>query len=481
MGTVLVPYRGDLVSARLSYKAAKKKSLRKFKRDLLKVWDMTGRLYLWTDSQGYVNDDARDILGIEEDFMDGASGLTGFGVELKASADVDKIIDLDDEQKDFLRLKCISIFSKYGRTVKTSYKDGGYDFATFKDGVETEYDGAEDEELAAILYDRMVMYMVANDSTDTVDSWNNIYATSDFFNGTIQSKLKSYTTTFTDAQILQMVNDRLFTKRTYNTIGGGSLFKSDAAYAVGVDMVLFNELLDGGTTDNVDSRYWDWDGSSYTLKVDVVRNLDEQEFLIFMQTHLGTFTTKPKKKWYQKGFFGIVFAVIIVTIAVITQQYYLIGVGLGTALVVAGTIISITGALLGNEVMMIAGQIVSIVGGGINFYDSLMTPQLAVDAAKNELMRWGADAATIKAATHGLLNEMINDMALDIALGAGKFAFSTYSTISSIIDANVELELGETTTPREKINELYICDDISWDFVQQFMPEYIINSTMKIM
>ena len=110
MGTVLVPYRGDLVSARLSYKAARKKSLRKFKRDLLKVWDMTGRLYLWNNSQGYVNDDARDILGIEKNFMEGASGLTGFGVELKPSADVDKVINLDDDQKDFLRLKCISIF-----------------------------------------------------------------------------------------------------------------------------------------------------------------------------------------------------------------------------------------------------------------------------------------------------------------------------------------------------------------------------------
>jgi hypothetical protein len=476
--SILIPYRGDLVTARLGYKAKKKQALRKFKRDLLKVWDLSSKAYLWNGGT-YINDKLRDILGIEKNFMEGSSGLKAFGVELKPAADVNKVLALDNEQKDFLRNKCVSIFNKYGKTIKTSYKGSGYDFATFKDGIETEYDGAEDEELAAILYDRMVMYMINNDSHDTTDNWKDLYTTADFFNGDIRSKLQSYRTTFTSADIIRMVDDRLFTKRTYRTIGGTGFLKGQVVDASGIDMVLFNELLDNGSTDNVDGRYWQWNGSSYSLKIDDVKALDENEFMIFIQTHLGTFDERPKKKWYQKGFWGIVFAVVIVVIAVITQQYELfglVGVGLGATLVVAGMIISITGALIGNQVMMTAGQIVSLVGGGISLTETFLAQQAAVETYTQQMVTAGVE----KTAMQQAINVMVEDLTLDTALGVGKFAMSSYSTLSNLQGETV-VDLGEKVTPAEKINEIYVADDMSWDYVQRFMPDFIIANSLRIM
>jgi hypothetical protein len=319
--------------------------------------------------------------------------------------------------------------------------------------------------------------MINNDSIDTTDEWKDLYSSVDFFDDSIRSKLTSYKTTFTSSDIYSMINDRLFTKRSYKTIGGSGFLKGRVTTASGIDMVLFNELLDNGTTDNVDGRYWEWNGSSYSLKVDAVKNLPADEFLIFIQTHLGTFTTKPKKKWYQSGWFGIVFAVVIVVIAVLTQQYWLIGVGLGTTLVVAGMIISLTGALLGNEVMVIAGQIVSLVGGGLNAWDSIMIEQAAIESTVSELTRWGASEATIQAATQSLVDNFI----LAAALGVGKIALSSYTTINSLLGESSVVNLGESITPAEKVNEIYIADDISWDFVQQYLPDFIIANTLRIM
>ena len=476
---ILIPYRGDLVTARHGFNAKKKQNLRKFKRDLLKLWNLQGTAWLWTQSDKYVNPKLQKLLGFEKDFMKGSQGLVKIGVKLSASADVDKILGLSENNKDFLREKCLAIFSKYGKTIKTSYNaDKGYDFQTFlADGTETEFIGQEDEELALILYDRMVMYMVDNDSTDTKDKWSDNYGNEvDFFNGDARSKLKSYKYTFTYDDIIRMINDRLFRKRTYSTLGGTGFFKNETE-AQGIDMALFNELLDGGTSDNVNEDYWEWNGVSYDLKIDNIKNLDEEEFLIFIQTHLTIDKKKPKKKWYQKGVFGIVFAVIIVVIAVISQQYWLIGVGLGTTLVVAGMIISITGALLGNEVMMTAGQIVSLVGGGISVAEAIMAEQVAMEAFTQQMVSAGVEQSAMQQA----IKIMADDLLLNTALGVGKFAMSTYTTITNLKGETLVEDLGEKVTPAEKINEIYVADDIGWDYVQRFMPDFIIANSLRLM
>lgn len=473
---ILIPYRGDLVTARHGFKAQKKKNLRKFKRDLIKVWNLNNKAYLWKGGT-YLNDKLRDLLGIEKNFMKDSSGITGFGVKLKPSADVKKVLALNDNQKDFLRNKCIAIFNKYGYTLQTKYKDGGFEFRTFlSDGTETEFEGQDDEELAMILYDRLSMYMVDNDSTDTLDNWSDNYANEeDFFNNDKRSKLKSFKHTFSNSDILKMINDRLFTKRSYRTIGGTGFFKNTVT-ANGIDMVLFNELLDNGTTDNVNENYWTWNGSGYVLKVNDVKDLPEDEFMIFIQTHLGTFYDKKKKKWYQKGVFGVIFAIVIIVVAVLTQQYWLIGVGLGTTLVVAGMIISITGALIGNQVMMTAGQIVSLVGGGINIANSVIENELRIEAAKQLALNVGADNVAVQA----IVNNVIDDMLLDTMIGVGKFTLSTYTTLSNLQGETVT-ELGEKVTPAEKINEIYVADDMSWDYVQRFLPDFIIANSLRLM
>lgn len=472
---ILIPYRGDLVTARLGFKAKRKQSLRKFKRDLLKLWDLSGPIALYDSSVGYVNDKLRKLFGIKKNFMPDRSNLYFFGLELKPSADVDKILALSENEKDFLRQKCMAIYSNYGHTVQTRYKNGAYEFKTFlADGTETDFTGKEDEELASILYDRAVTYMINNDSIDTSDNWSDYYDEADFFNNDSRSKLKSFKYTFTSNELLKIVNDRLFTLRNYQTIGADGITKEVSASSV--DMILFNELLDGGLTDNVNGEYWEWNGSSYSIRLDKVKELDEEAFTIFIQTHLGTFQVAPKKKWYQKGFWGVVFAIIIVVIAILTQQYWLIGVGLGATLVVAGMIISITGALIGNQVMMTAGQLISLVGGGISFAESIMAEQVAIETYTQQMIKAGVDDIAMKSAIEVLENDFI----LHTAIGAGKFALATYTTINSLQEQTSQ-DLGSNITPAEKVNEIYIADDMHWDYVQRFMPDFVIANSLRLM
>lgn len=476
MSSILIPYRGDLVTARLNFQRAKKQLSKQFKRKVLNLWDIDKRIPLWGNQAGYLNDKVRKLFGIEKNFMTNPGKLYEFGLKLKASADVDKVMALSDEQKDYLRDKCLAIFTKYGHTVKTKYLNGAFEFQTFKDGIETEFDGQDDEELAGILYDRIVMYMVNNDSSDTIDNWSDYYENeTDFFNSSIASKLTSFTYTFTNAQIIKMINDRLFTKRNYSTIKAKG-FKTSVN---GIDTVLFNELLDNGTTDNVDGRYWTWNGSEYTLNINAVKELPAEEFIIFLQTHIGTYYVKPKKKWYQKGVFGVIFIIVVVAILILLQQYQLIPIALGTAIVVAGMIISVTGALIGNQVMVVGGQIVSLVGGGMNLVDALATDIARMEAA-DALMAKATEVGADKVAIQQITNEVITDMMIDSAMGVGKFALSTYTTINDLL-GDTTINTPTTQTPTDKINEIYVADDMQWDYVNRFMPDFFMANALRIM
>lgn len=482
MGTVLIPYRGDLVSARLNYKREKKRVARKFKRKLLDLWDLN-RTPLWWNGGGYVNDKLRKLLGIEKDFLKGqdTSGITAFGIELKPTADINKILSLSVEQKDYLKDKAISIFTKYGKKISIAFETkSSYDYRIFKVAT-TETETLEfesvDEELAVMLYSRMVMYMVDNDSTDTIDTWAEVNPASvDFWNGNVQSSLKYYTYTLTNEDIEKMVNDRLFTKRNYKVLGKSEDIRT---YANTIDLDLFNELLDDNLETVIERpNLWNKSNGTYTLNIAAVRELDAEEFLIFIQTHLTTYYDKKKKKWYQKGFFGFIVVVVVVVIAVLTQQYWLIGVSLGTALVVAGIVLSIGGALLGNEVMMMGGQIVSLVGGGINVADAIIAEQAAIESARATLMAQGESGIAMLQKLNQIAAEELLKTTL---LEGGKFAFNVYSTMNSMATKDILEDTSSSITPSEKINELYIAEDSEWDFVNQFMPEFIIASTMKIM
>ena len=484
MGTVLIPYRGDLVSARLNYKREKKRVARKFKRKLLDLWDLN-RTPLWWNGGGYVNDKLRKLLGIEKDFLKGqdTSGITAFGIELKPTADINKILSLSVEQKDYLKDKAISIFTKYGKKISIAFESkSSYDYKIFKVAT-TETETLEfesvDEELAVMLYSRMVMYMVDNDSTDTIDTWAEVNPASvDFWNDNVQSSLKYYTYTLKNEDIEKMVNDRLFTKRNYKVLGKSEDIRT---YANTIDLDLFNELLDDNLETVIERpNLWNKSNGTYTLNIAAVRELDAEEFLIFIQTHITTYYDKKKKKWYQKGFFGFIVVVVVVVIAVLTQQYWLIGVSLGTALVVAGIVLSIGGALLGNEVMMMGGQLVSLVGGGINAYNNIALEQAAAESAKATLQ---AQGLTGPALTKALNNVAENELLKTTLLEGGKFAFKAYSTFTNIFGVNDIAEdiNNSSATPSEKMNEIYIAEDSEWDFVNQFMPEFIIASTMKIM
>ena len=484
MGTVLIPYRGDLVSARLNFKREKKRVARKFKRKLLDLWDLN-RTPLWWIGGGYVNDKLRKLLGIEKDFLKGqdTSGITAFGIELKPTADINKILSLSVEQKDYLKDKAISVFTKYGKKISIAFETkSSYDYRIFKVAT-TETETLEfesvDEELAVMLYSRMVMYMVDNDSTDTIDDWVEVNPTSvDFWNGNVQSSLKYYTYTLTNADIEKMVNDRLFTKRNYRVLGKSEDIRT---YANTIDLDLFNELLDDNLETVIERpALWFRNNGTYTLNIAAVRELDAEEFLIFIQTHLTTYYDKKKKKWYQKGFFGFIVVVVVVVIAVLTQQYWLIGVSLGTALVVAGIVLSIGGALLGNEVMMMGGQIVSLVGGGINAYNNIALEQAAAESAKATLQTQGL---TGPALTKALNNVAENELLKTTLLEGGKFAFKAYSTFTNIFGVNDIAEdiNNSSVTPSEKMNEIYIAEDSEWDFVNQFMPEFIIANSLRLM
>ncbi|MDK2062785.1 hypothetical protein PT520_09675 [Aliarcobacter butzleri] len=466
MSTVLIPYRGDLVTARLSYRKEKKRVARKFKRKLLEVWDLQ-KVALWSSGH-YINTKITRLLGIEKDFLKGqdTSGIEQFGVKLTATADINKILSLSEEQKEFLINKAYGIFNKYGRKISISYDSPQvyhYDIyhEDIVDGkvvyVESQDFEDNDAGLAQKLYSLMVAYMIENDSPDTVDDWNSVNPDSvDFWNGKAQSKLKFYTYEIDKQDISRLIKDRIFTIREYNTLG----VKNLKATAKTIDLSLFDELLD----EDIDP-----------LKI---KELDGEEFLIYIQTHLTTWHKEKPKKWYQKGFFGFIMIVVVVVVAVVLQQYWLIGVALGTALVVAGLILSVTGALIGNEVMMMGGQVVSLIGGGINIANEYIVQQAAMETAKTNMINAGMD----KVAVNQIINSATDDILLDTMLGAGKFALKAYSTFGgNLIGKEIEEQQNQNQTPSEKVNELYVCEDMEWDYVNQFMPEFIIASAMKIM
>lgn len=473
MGNVLIPYRGDLVSARLGFKAAKKVSERRFKRRLLKYWNLEGKLYLWNNGE-YRNKEVAKVLGLKPKFLGNTTGLAGFGIKLRNTSISYTSPEAKLTHQTQLKNKCLEIFNKYGTTIKVAFgtKDR-YDYQIFKNNIETSFDGASDEEIANMLYSRLVMYMVDNDSTDTIDTWNEINPNEvDFFNGDVRSEFKYFTYTFTEDDLVKVITDRLFTQRKYRILGSEN--KPDT-YVVGIDAELFDALVELPDIP---------DQPTVLYGYDAIRNLPADEFVAFIQANIKTFTQqeKVKKKWYQKGIFGVIFIVVIVVIAVLTQQYYLVGViGLGTAIAIAGIVISLTGALIGNKVMVIGGQIVSLVGGGISAYEGIIAEQAAIEAAKESLVASGAVGVTLQQT----LQQVADDMLLKTMLEAGaKVALSTYSTTTSIIASLAKqemLEIVSPITPAEKINEIYVADDMSWDYVQQFMPEFIIASTMKIM
>ena len=164
-----------------------------------------------------------------------------------------------------------------------------------------------------------------------------------------------------------------------------------------------------------------------------------------------------------------------------TQQYWLLefGIPLGTVLMVAGFILSIGGALIGNKVMMIGGSIVSLAGGYFKVTEAIATEQLAIESAKATLQAQGLTGTAITQA----MNEVSDNLLLKTCLmEGGKFALNVYSTMSSLLPEEIFIDATSSSlTPAEKINEIYVADDTSWDFINQFMPEYQIESMLKIM
>lgn len=479
----LVTYRGDFLSAKIAYNREERKSLRKWKRDLLKVWNLRP-ITLW--SGGYINDGVREALGIEENFLTSTKNLKWFGVELKPSINADKIIALNADNKDYLRDKCLDVFNKYGKKIKVAYSDSNsYDYKIFKNDIETDFEGEDDEELATLLYGRLIMYMVDNDSTDTWDRWSDVNPNSvDYWNGDARSSLKYFTYEFTNDDILKVVNDRLFVKRTYYTVkttydrdmGAGT----ETIRAYTIDTELANKLLDNGNVDNLILNYssnfsWNAATKSYDINYTAVRNLPPREFMLFIQSHLDTFS-KSKKKWYQSGLFGFLVVIAVVVIAVITQQYWLVhfGAELGTVLMVAGSLLSVTGAVIGNEVMVMGGQIVALVGAGVSVNQAFSAQEAMIETYTQQMIAAGVDQVAMTTAIGVLENELI----INTLVSVGKLGLQAYSSFGG---ANVEAPLEEATTPQEELNIIYVAENEQWDFVNKHFPEYYMADTMKVM
>lgn len=467
MGNILVPYRGDLVSARQGFKAAKKIKDRRFKRKLLALWNLEGKLYLFNNSE-YRNKEVAKLFGLKPKFLGDTRGLAGFGVKLRTTS-----ISYTSEQSKLthqiqLTNKCLEIFEKYGTTLKVAFGDKDrYDYQIFKNNIETNFAGASDEEIANILYSRLVMYMVDNDSTDTIDTWNEVNPNEvDFFNGDARSNLKYFTYTFSDEELRKVINDRLFVQRKYKILGMGN--KPDT-YVIGNDIELFDALIELPDIPNQPTTLYGYAA---------IRNLPADEFVAFIQNNIKTFTqeVEHKKKWYQKGVWGVVFIIVIIIVVYFTGQAWLLG--LGTVLVIAGAYISAIGMIIGNQVMVVGGQIISLIGGGINIYNGLMAEQAAIETYTSQMVEAGVEESAMQTA----LTILADDFVLNTAIGIGKFAYSVYGVYNNTAEEKLQAEVVTTSsTPAEKINEIYVADDMSWDFVNRFMPQFVIASTMKIM
>lgn len=497
----IVVYRGDLATARLNYKKLKRNGLRRFKKRLLKYWDISQDLALWDYGQ-YQNDKARKALGIEKNFLESTKNLLYFGVRLKPEVNADAVINLSEENKDYLRDKCLDIFNKYGKVIKTAYYDStSYDYKTFKEveieptleqeldpeyetqyvKVETDFENAEDEELAYLLYNRLVMYMIDNDSTDTEDKWSDnnpndfdywtsfettkqVY-TGDYNYITVsedaRSKLKYFTYTFTEEDILKVINDRLFVKRNYLVVKNeeeGNTYKST------IDTTLIQELLDNGVVDNIiiDKTLWSWAGESYSLNVEAVKALPAEEFFLFIQAHLDTYS-KGKTRWYQKGAFGALVVLAAIVVAYFTGQWQLVAIA-----------VSVTGAVIGNKVMMIGGAMMSVAGSMQGMGTEVAAENAALSQSTRELARAGFSQAVLEAATQ----ELAVNALLANASTIGNGMLDIFTTMSSLMPTDQIMPKAET--PEEALGVIYIAENEYWDFIEQMMPEAKIKNALQV-
>ena len=71
-------------------------------------------------------------------------------------------------------------------------------------------------------------------------------------------------------------------------------------------------------------------------------------------------------------------------------------------------------------------------------------------------------------------------MMIDSAMGVGKFELSTYTTINDLL-GDTTINTPTTQTPTDKINEIYVADDMQWDYVNRFMPDFFMANALRIM
>jgi|GEM_PF-2417911 len=550
MSRIHIPYRGDLVSARLSFKQEKRRALRKFKRNFINLYEQYRKskgVLLWSNDV-YVHDDFRKLLGLEERFFDKTAGsgttCTGFWVNLTPSIDKERVKNLSLENKKLFYKRAFRVFNNYGKRIEITYRektrkeleddegniikdeyDNRYKIHSYKvfqenetkEFIETSLDGKD--KLATPLYYRMCEHIIYNNISQLFDTKEIEISKTEIVENekgnkkqkTIIEKYNVAKVDVTYEDIRQLIEDKLFKKRDYKAYSGikkrvkslrvntfdEELYKHfiEQGFKAG----LINKNLwkkgkyvvsdDGGS---IEEEYWylDWEA---------VKKLDEEAFLIFVQTNIGS-TIDVKKHWTQRVGFKVLIIVVIIVISVLTW-----GAGtaaLASATTIAGTIGAIgliitaiglmivaMGMVTGNQLLLKVGQTLMLVGSVMSL--GAMTWTSLFEEATQEIITQGVAQGTAQQVAQKVAEDTLLDQMLGVAsqtIGQAYSyispliqAYSIYEQFQNIFNQKKAEAPNLNETPEESLKTIYMAENDYWDFINKQFPEYIIPATLKIL
>jgi len=537
----IIPYRGDFASARLGFKQQKRKALRKFKRKFLNLYEKyceAKGVILWSHDK-YVHDDFRKLLGLEPNFFDETAGngvtCTGFWVKLTPSINAESAMNLSLENKKLFYKRAFRVFNKYGKRIEINYRviqgsiqydeDGEiidikyeYNYKVFKyddekkEYIETSFDQQEKDEISAkdlslamALYSRMVSDMIYKNIDERRLSINHdVFSNHLIYNPDMKKEeyiydklrrkylrqtkqTRSYKTIkqdLNDEDVKNLIDDRLFRKRKYKAKG---IFKKIDS----VDSELYRHFIEQGFKAGLINKNL-WYGGN--LNWEAVKKLDEEAFLIFVQTNLGS-SVDVKKKWMQRGLGQIFVIVVAVVLAYFGQSWLSEGlISLATAFTIWGIALILLGIATASSMLIEIGQFFILIGSILSLAGATGWFSTAVEEAVSEAVKQGVARGVAQRIVEKIAEETLLDQMLGVASQTFSYigqaysfispfvqAYSIYEQIQSIFNQKMAEAPKPNETPEEAIRSVFMAENDYWDYINKHFPEYVIPATLKVM
>jgi len=540
----IIPYRGDLVSIRLALKAQKQRSLRKFKRNLLKVWDLSPKNVYYKGNYGHT--DILKALGLSPTFLNehpNQKDIKGLVILLSPSASPSQIKNLSDEEKKLFYKRAFRIFNKYGTKLHIAYKvvetkekvyDGGdgdgpstitrrsteiyyrtfdYDSNT-KQYNETFFEEA-DKELANILYYRIALRLLQKSEVMDLGEIEEFKNTrfKDFPDSVVYKytkKLKESSRwkdkeslTATDYELIKVGDAFTYKSIQVKHEDIQELIKQELFTGNGSNIDLYRAFINSGFNSSlINKNLWTKiqnkgimgtiRGPEYILNIEAVKKLDPEAFFIFIQTSLST-SVDPVKKWWQRGPWPTVTIVIGMVVIVLSLGsdwgigWTLIGIGMGLALIGIGMediqIIKV------GRITMLVGSVINLTKPMLNTFLADVVEETAKEAVRQGVARGVAQRIAEKIAEETLLNQMLGVASQTLSYIGQAYtyispfvqAYRVYEQFQNIFNQKMAEAPNLNETPEEATRSIFMAENDYWDFINKQFPEYIIPATLKVM